>query len=183
MAGTVYLPYWTLPSGRGPTLGNDFWVPFNLKIHPILRYMVQSGRIVVGTKIVTYGAELVGPVGACHPLEAASDLCLRLSANSTRRTRWFTRLGYQPCPHPFLVPLSSLFSDGGTVGCTEAVIARIYPLIYMEKADGRNIFRNVRAEEHVSRHFQELRQRKIESVSVRIQQEFEEEITRQGLPD
>ena len=161
----------------------DGWYCLPAILDPPLRYMLQSGRIGVGTKIITCGAELVGSPEPCHPLEAPPNLCLRLSANSTRRARWYTRLGYQPCPHPFPVPLSSLFPDGGVVGYAEAVIARVYPLIYMEKlADGKYIFRNARSEERASRHHQELRERKIEALSTKIQQQFEEEVTRQGLP-
>jgi breast cancer 2 susceptibility protein len=158
-------------------LVTDGWYSLPAILDPPLKYMVRCGRIAVGTKVITHGAELVGPSDPCHPLEAPPDLCLRLSANATRRTRWFTRLGYQACPHPFHIPLASVFSDGGTVGCTEAVIARVYPLIYMEKADdGRNVFRNSRTEERASQLWQELRQRKIEAISSRIQQDFEEEI-------
>ena len=159
----------------------DGWYSLPAILDPPLKYMVHSGRITVGTKLLTYGAELVGSTDPCHPLEAPSSLCLRLSANSTRRARWYTRLGYQPCPRPFNLSLTSLFPDGGTVGCTEAVIARVYPILYMEKLEnGKNIFRNGRAEERASRVHQKMRQRKIETISCRIQQEFEEEIARQG---
>ena len=165
-------------------LVTDGWYSLPAILDPPLKYMVRCGRIAVGTKVITHGAELVGPSDPCHPLEAPPDLCLRLSANATRRTRWFTRLGYQACPHPFHIPLASVFSDGGTVGCTEAVIARVYPLIYMEKADdGRNVFRNSRTEERASQLWQELRQRKIEAISSRIQLDFEEEIACQGWTD
>ena len=145
--------------------------------------MVQSGKLCIGTKIVTFGAELVGSPEACHPLEAPPTLCLRLSANSTRRARWFARLGYQDCPLSFPLPLPSLFPDGGLVGCTQAVIARVYPLIHMEKVkEGKNIFRSSRAEEQTARQRQDTRQKKIEAISTRIQRELEEEEpTRRGI--
>lgn len=159
----------------------DGWYSLPAILDPPLKYMVRCGRIKVGTKIMTSGAELAGPHDACHPLDIPSGLCLRLSTNSTRRARWFTRLGYQPFPHPFSLPLSSLFPDGGVVGCTQAVIARVYPLIYMEKReDGRNIFRNGRAEERAMRCHQDRRQQAIEAISSRIQREFEEEVSRRG---
>ena len=160
----------------------DGWYSLPAILDPPLKYMLQTGRITVGTKILTCGAELVGSSDACHPLDVPSSLCLQLSANSTRRARWFTKLGYQPSPHPFPVSLASLFPDGGAVGCTEAVIARVYPLIYMERVEeGRNVFRNARAEERASRLSQERRQRKIEAISMRVQREFEEEIAKQGI--
>ena len=160
----------------------DGWYSLPAVLDPPLRHMVRAGRIAVGTKLLIHGAELVGSGDPCHPLEVPPTLCLKLAANSTRRARWFTKLGYQPSPHPFPVPLVSLYPDGGVVGCTEAVIARVYPLIYMEKVEeGRNIFRNHRAEERAAREHQEQRQRKIEAISMRVQQEFEEDIAKQGL--
>ena len=159
----------------------DGWYSLPAVLDPPLRYMLQSGRVAIGTKLMTYGAELVGSTDPCHPLEAPPSLSLRLSANSTRRARWYTRLGYQPSPRPFPLPLSSLFPDGGRVGVTEAVIARVYPIVYMEKMkDGKAVFRNSRAEQRASRAQQLLRERKIEAISSRVRREFEEEIALQG---
>ena len=168
---------------EAPTIEvTDGWYSLPALLDPPLRYMVRSGRISVGTKIMTSGAELVGPRDPCHPLDVPSDLCLGLSANSTRRARWFTGLGYQLSPHPFCLPLSSLFPDGGVVGCTQAVITRVYPFVYMEKMEdgSRSVFRNGRAEERAMRYRQEQRQQAIETVSCRVQREFEEEIARRG---
>ena len=52
---------------------------------------------------------------------------LELYANSTRRAHWDAKLGFQPDRRAFAVPLYSLFSDGGLVGCVDVVITRIYP--------------------------------------------------------
>ena len=159
----------------------DGWYSLPAILDSPLQYMLHSGKISVGTKIITCGAKLVGSADACHPLEAPPTLCLHLSANSTRRARWYARLGYQACPLPFCLPLTSLFPDGGPVGCTEAVIARVYPLIYMENVvEGKNVFRNGRAEERAARQQQELRQKKIEEISSKIQRECEEEVTGKG---
>ena len=39
----------------------------------------------------------------------------------------------------FPVPLTSIFPDGGLVGCTDVVIARVYPLAYLEKDKARRV--------------------------------------------
>jgi hypothetical protein len=183
VSGVYSSPYSKPPTSEGGDTGyptvevTDGWYSLPGILDPPLQYMVHCRKLSVGTKIVTYGAELVGSADGCHPLEAPPTLCLRLSANSTRRVRWYARLGFQTCPVPFSLPLTSLFPDGGLVGCTEAVIARVYPLIYMEKVrDGRNIFRSGRAEEQAASRHQEIRQRKIEAISSRLQKEYEEEL-------
>ena len=159
----------------------DGWYSLPAILDSPLQYMVQSGRVAVGTKIVTSGAELVGAGDACHPLEAPPSLCLHLSSNSTRRARWFARLGYQQSPLPFPLPLPSLFPDGGLVGCTEAIIGRVYPLVFMEKVEGeRAIFRSQRAEERAVRGKQEARQREIERITVGIQREMERKLSQRG---
>ena len=165
-----------------PTLElTDGWYSLPAILDRPLQYMVRSGRLQLGTKIMTYGAEIVGGADACHPLEAPPTLCLRLSANSTRRTRWYAQLGFQPSPHAFSLSLTSLFPDGGLVGYTEGIIARVYPIVFMEKVEGgRSIFRGRRAEERVAQQRHELRQREIERVTSRIQREFEDEIHSRG---
>ena len=53
---------------------------------------------------------------------------LQLYANSTRRASWEVKLGYQVPKYAFSVPLESLYSDGGMVGCINAVVLRKYPM-------------------------------------------------------
>ena len=113
---------------------SDGWYSLPAILDRPLRYMLKAGKITVGSKLITYGAELVGSTGPCHPLEAPASLALKLSANSTRRARWFAPLGYQRLPHPFRLPLASIFADGGLVGCVDVVVSRVYPLLFLEKA-------------------------------------------------
>ena len=113
---------------------SDGWYSLPAILDRPLRHMLKAGRITVGSKVITYGAELVGSAGPCHPLEAPPSLALKLSANSTRRARWFASLGYQRLPRPFPVPLESVFPDGGLVGCVGVVVSRVYPLLFLEKA-------------------------------------------------
>lgn len=160
----------------------DGWYSLPAVVDRPLRHMIRTGKIAVGTKLITYGAELVGDTAPVHPLEAPGTLALKLSTNSTRRARWYARLGYHCSPRPFPVSLSSVLPNGGLVGCTEAVVVRVYPMLYMEKCPegGKNVFRNRRAEERVSRAHDAVRQGRIEAICGRVQREYEEEVERQG---
>jgi hypothetical protein len=53
---------------------------------------------------------------------------LKIYANSTRRALWNAKLGFQRSSRPPVVPVSSLFADGGPVGAVDVVIARVYPV-------------------------------------------------------
>ncbi|KAH0502499.1 Breast cancer type 2 susceptibility protein-like protein [Microtus ochrogaster] len=106
----------------------DGWYSVKAQLDPPLVALVKSGRLTVGQKIITYGAELVGSPDACAPLEAPDSLRLKISANSTRPARWHSKLGFFRDPRPFPLFLSSLFSDGGSVGCVDIIVQRVYPL-------------------------------------------------------
>ncbi|KAM6179023.1 breast cancer type 2 susceptibility protein [Rhynchocyon petersi] len=154
----------------------DGWYAIRAQLDPPLATLLKTGRLVVGQKIITHGAELVGSQEACAPLEAPESLLLKISANSTRPACWYARLGFCPDPRPFSLPLSSLFSDGGAVGCVDVVIQRVYPVQWMEKmSSGMYIFRDERAEEkEVARHA-EARQRRLDVLLARTQAELEEQ--------
>ena len=159
----------------------DGWYSLPCALDPPLKQMIKSGKIMVGTKLLIYGAELVGQNSPAHPLEMSSGCYLRISANSTRRARWFAKLGYQPVPRSFPVPLMSIFPDGGLVGCTDVVIARVYPIAYLEKREGKkSVLRSERMEQKIAALHEAERQRKIDSICSKVQREFEEEVAKQG---
>ena len=159
----------------------DGWYGLPCALDPPLKQMVKSGKITVGTKLLIYGAELIGQSNPAHPLEMPPGCYLRISANSTRRARWFAKLGYQPMPRSFPVPLLSVFPDGGLVGCTDVVIARVYPMAYLEKREGkRSVLRSERMEQKIAALHEAERQRKIDSICSKVQKEFEEEVAKQG---
>nr|KAF6373050.1 BRCA2 DNA repair associated [Pipistrellus kuhlii] len=164
----------------------DGWYAAKAQLDPPLSALVQKGRLAVGQKIITHGAELVGSPDACPPLEAPESLMLKISANSTRPACWYAKLGFSPDPRPFPLPLSSLFSDGGNVGCVDVVIQRAYPMQWMEKtSSGLYIFRNEREEEKEAAKYAEAQQRQLEALFTKIQTEFEEHeenITKQCTP-
>lgn len=57
----------------------DGWYCIKALLDTPLTAMVQKGRLAVGVKVVTHGAELVGSQDACTPLEAPSNLMLKVS--------------------------------------------------------------------------------------------------------
>ncbi|NXB68738.1 BRCA2 protein, partial [Struthidea cinerea] len=163
----------------------DGWYGIRALLDPPLKAFLDRRRLTVGQKIIVHGAELVGPQNGCTPLEAPDSLMLKISANSTRRARWHTKLGFHQDPRPFPVPLSSLYSEGGAVGCIDVVIQRTYPIQWMEKTSaGSYVFRNSRAEEREAAKHAEDQQKKVETLFAKIQAEYEkhEERTSRRTP-
>ncbi|XP_019380064.1 PREDICTED: breast cancer type 2 susceptibility protein isoform X2 [Gavialis gangeticus] len=153
----------------------DSWYSIKAVLDLPLKMLLQRRRLTVGQKIIVHGAELVGSQNACTPLEAPDTLMLKISANSTRRARWYAKLGFHQDPRPFPLSLSSLFSDGGTVGCIDIVIQRAYPLQWMEKKPtGSCVFRNNRAEEREAVKHAENQQKHLEALFAKIQAEYEQ---------
>ncbi|XP_068868421.1 breast cancer type 2 susceptibility protein isoform X5 [Aphelocoma coerulescens] len=163
----------------------DGWYGIRALLDPPLKALLDRRRLTVGQKIIVHGAELVGPQNGCTPLEAPDSLMLKISANSTRRARWHAKLGFHRDPRPFPLPLSSLYSEGGAVGCIDVVIQRTYPIQWMEKTSaGSYIFRNSRAEEREAAKHAEDQQKKLETLFAKIQAEYEkhEERTSRRTP-
>ncbi|NXO26037.1 BRCA2 protein, partial [Cisticola juncidis] len=163
----------------------DGWYGIRALLDPPLKAFLDRRRLTVGQKIIVHGAELVGPQNGCTPLEAPDSLMLKISANSTRRARWHTKLGFHRDPRPFPLSLSSLYSEGGAVGCIDVVIQRTYPIQWMEKTSaGSYIFRNSRAEEREAAKHAEDQQKKLEALFAKIQAEYEkhEERTSRRTP-
>ncbi|XP_066225203.1 breast cancer type 2 susceptibility protein [Saccopteryx leptura] len=163
-------------TGKAATVElTDGWYAVKAQLDAPLSALVQRGRLAVGQKIITHGAELVGSPNACAPLEAPESLMLKISANSTRPACWYAKLGFSPDPRPFPLPLSSLFSDGGKVGCIDVVIERTYLMQWVEKtSSGLYIFRNEREEEKEAAKHADAQQRKLEALLTKIQVEYEE---------
>ncbi|KAM9388345.1 breast cancer type 2 susceptibility protein [Phaethornis superciliosus] len=152
----------------------DGWYGIRALLDPPLKALLHRRRLTVGQKIIVHGAELVGSQNGCPPLEAPDSLMLKISANSTRCARWHTKLGFHQDPRPFPLPLSSLYSEGGAVGCIDVVIQRTYPLQWMEKTSGGSyVFRNSRAEEREAAKHEEDQQKKLEALFAKIQAEHE----------
>nr|XP_046245556.1 breast cancer type 2 susceptibility protein isoform X2 [Scatophagus argus] len=154
----------------------DGWYGIKAQLDEPLTAMLHRGRLAVGGKIIIHGAQLVGSQDACSPLEAPESLMLKICANSSRLARWDSKLGFYRDPRPFLLPVSSLYSNGGPVGCVDIIILRSYPIQWMErKPDGGVVFRSVRAEEKEARRYESQKQKAMEILFAKIQAEFEKE--------
>ncbi|CAH8593559.1 unnamed protein product [Schistosoma rodhaini] len=138
----------------------DGWYQIAWHPDPMLTTLITSGKIRVGSKLVTAGAELIvtnpsstnsKPKGKCSSGDEQIDefkhlygddgvavgMALKLHGNSTRPVSWCSRLGFttkQPSSGAGLypVPLCTLSSDGGICSSIRVVIQRRYSLQYME---------------------------------------------------
>ncbi|XP_036393591.1 breast cancer type 2 susceptibility protein [Megalops cyprinoides] len=163
-------------SPNGVIWVTDGWYSIKALLDAPLTAMLQKGQLTVGGKVVTHGAELVGSQDACPPLEAPESLMLKISANSTRPARWDTKLGFHRDPRPFRLPLSSLYSSGGLVGCVDVVVLRSYPTQWMEKKPGGVfVFRNDRAEEREAQRHSDSKHKAMEVLFAKIQAQFEKD--------
>ncbi|NXP43857.1 BRCA2 protein, partial [Heliornis fulica] len=152
----------------------DGWYGIRALLDPPLKAFLCRRRLTVGQKIIVHGAELVGSQNGCTPLEAPESLMLKISANSTRCARWHAKLGFHRDPRPFPLPLISLYSEGGAVGCIDVVVQRTYPIQWMEKTPaGSYVFRNSRAEERAAAKHADDQQKKLEALFAKIQAEYE----------
>ncbi|XP_041849771.1 breast cancer type 2 susceptibility protein isoform X2 [Melanotaenia boesemani] len=154
----------------------DGWYAIKAQLDEPLTAMLHKGLLAVGGKLIINGAQLVGSQDACSPLEAPESLMLKICANSCRRARWNAKLGFHRDPRPFLLPISSFYSNGGPVGCVDIVMLRSYPIQWMErKPDGSVVFRSTRAEEKEARQYDNHKHKAMEVLFAKIQAEFEKE--------
>lgn len=128
----------------------DGWYQIAWHPDPMLTTLITSGKIRVGSKLVTAGAELVvtnpsstnnQPKRKCSSGDEQIDefkhlygddgvavgMALKLHGNSTRPVSWCSRLGFttkQPSSGAGLypVPLCTLSSDGGICSSIRVVI-------------------------------------------------------------
>ncbi|XP_038673987.1 breast cancer type 2 susceptibility protein isoform X2 [Scyliorhinus canicula] len=154
----------------------DGWYGIKALLDLPLISLLREKKLVVGQKIIIHGAELIGSQDACTPLEAPESLMIKISANSTRPARWYAKLGFHRDPRPFQLPISTLFSEGGMVGCVDVIVVRIYPMQWMEKkSKGMYVFRNERAEEREAQIHYENQQRKLETLYAKIETRLQEQ--------
>lgn len=98
---------------------------------------------------------------------------LHLSANSTRRAKWYSKLGYQRSSRAFPIPIDSIYADGGVVGGLDVIVARTYPLTYMEKTNDSVRVYSERAEDRAARARIEKSEKVAESLYLEACKELE----------
>uniref|UniRef100_A0A0C9QNW4 Brca2 protein n=1 Tax=Fopius arisanus TaxID=64838 RepID=A0A0C9QNW4_9HYME len=126
----------------------DGWYSVTVALDPAMMNYVLQGKIKEGVKLMTYGSQLMGVDEGCHPLEAPGHIRLKIHTNSTRRVKWYTKLGLQKYSGPMEISLRHIHPNGGLIGKVSGVVSRLYPIVYREStANGQTIFRNARSEE------------------------------------
>ncbi|GJQ70783.1 Brca2 [Trypoxylus dichotomus] len=153
----------------------DGWYSIRTLIDNPLIAAVRRKKIRIGTKLLTCGAQLLNCDG-CHPLQITDFVKLKISYNCTRRAVWYAKLGYQKCPEPFAISLSSIHPNGGVIGCIKVHILRIYPIRYMEQVDDKKVWRNTRAEEKYANSFENDRLEKIEKIHYSVHEKFQRDL-------
>ncbi|XP_057378960.1 uncharacterized protein LOC130701035 [Daphnia carinata] len=153
----------------------DGWYSIEAHCDSAMQQLIEKNKIFVGVKLVISGAELVSP-GPSAPLEKGSDTYLKISANSTRRARWDSKLGFYSKPLPFPIALASILPDGGVISHIQVHIIRVYPVTYMEKApDGKTIFRGERQYRRITESAAVRYERMMEKVVEDIEREEDEQ--------
>lgn len=149
-------------------LVSDGWYSVKATTDRLLARMVRSGKIVVGTKVMTCGAELLNCEGV-SPWEDVSSVRLKLSGNSTSRCPWYARLG-QHRARPARA-LRHVDAQGGRVARLRAHVARVYPPLYVEKlGDGTTVTRSERLEQ--------LQQTRLEAARQALAEELQRDVER-----
>ncbi|XP_043476330.1 breast cancer type 2 susceptibility protein-like [Leptopilina heterotoma] len=152
----------------------DGWYSIPVSFDTAMMKNIVDGKIQEGTKIVTYGAELLNCDQGCYPLEKLENVCLKIHTNSTRRARWDVKLGLQKVSGPINSSLKAVDPNGGFIGQVNVIISRIYPIMYREKtSDGQSIYRNEKQEEKAAINYNNEREKKAELLFAKAQEKLE----------
>ena len=112
---------------------SDGWYCIHAILDPYLTRLVQDNLIFVGQKLHIFGASIVGNDNPTPPLEVTASTMLKLQVNGVRRAKWDEKLGFSkrvPLPS---VRIASLKQGGGIAPKLDALILRVYPLVFTEE--------------------------------------------------
>ncbi|XP_060808938.1 breast cancer type 2 susceptibility protein homolog [Amyelois transitella] len=153
----------------------DGWYNIRTCIDKMLVKYVNNGKIKIGTKLVTNGAELVNCEQGVAPWEDISSVRLKIPGNSTRRARWDARLGYH-ANAAILSHLTAVTPDGGKISKLRVLVARVYPPLYVEKfEDGSTVTRSERLEHIHQMKYESERQALVEKIYEEVEKEMSDE--------
>ncbi|XP_022167413.1 uncharacterized protein LOC111031675 isoform X1 [Myzus persicae] len=156
----------------------DGWYSVKGIIDYEMNMLLHKGIIKVGTKLITYNAELIGAGEGIDPLDVDNSVKLKISTNSTRRVRWYAKLGfYKNSTLPIPITLESILPHGGIIGSLSLVILRKYPVMFLEKkTNSKSIFRNEKMETIEAEKYKAYQQKSLEIISNKIKTELIAEI-------
>ncbi|CAH0385559.1 unnamed protein product [Bemisia tabaci] len=154
----------------------DGWYSVKSFVDSAMASLLQRKKIVVGTKLMIQGAELLNCEQGCDPLEVRGNISLKIHSNCTRRAKWDAKMGFFHDSGPIPVRLDSVLCGGGVVGKLHVFIARVYPVLYLSKgANGKSVFLNEKLE--ISQRTSEDREKskRMEAMFNEVKKELEEE--------
>ncbi|KAI0323005.1 hypothetical protein OF83DRAFT_1048027 [Amylostereum chailletii] len=109
----------------------DGWYRLRAEVDEPLARAARKGHLQIGRKLEVAGAKLsTGRSEPCEVLEAYSTVHLILMGNATHLAPWHAKLGFMPKPP--ITTLNSLTPDGGLVQLADLVVAKMYPIAYIE---------------------------------------------------
>ncbi|XP_008186509.2 breast cancer type 2 susceptibility protein-like [Acyrthosiphon pisum] len=152
----------------------DGWYSVQGIIDYEMNMLLQKGIIKVGSKLIIYNAELIGAGEGIDPLDVHDSVKLKISTNSTRRVRWYAKLGfYKNSTLPIPITLESVLPHGGIIGSLSLVILRKYPIMFLEKkTNSKSIFRNEKMETIEAEKYKAYQQKSLEIISNKIKTEL-----------
>ncbi|XP_060865003.1 breast cancer type 2 susceptibility protein-like isoform X2 [Metopolophium dirhodum] len=152
----------------------DGWYSVQGIIDYEMNMLLHKGIIKVGTKLIIYNAELIGAGEGIDPLDVHNSVKLKISTNSTRRVRWYAKLGfYKNSTLPIPITLESVLPHGGIIGSLSLVILRKYPIMFLEKkTNSKSIFRNEKMETIEAEKYKAYQQKSLEIISNKIKTEL-----------
>ncbi|XP_018495367.1 uncharacterized protein LOC100908513 [Galendromus occidentalis] len=149
---------------------SDGWYSVPCDVDGPLQSLMTKGLLRIGQKLCVCGAQLRGAPNGVDPLQL-EDARLSIRYNSTRRARWYAKMGY--LKKSLLVPLFSVVLDGGCLPAVRVKISSCSPLMFFEKfSQGGSIVRPEAAERKERKNYCE----QIESIQEKIREEVLREL-------
>ncbi|KAF0756440.1 breast cancer type 2 susceptibility protein isoform X2, partial [Aphis craccivora] len=151
----------------------DGWYSVQGIIDYEMNMLLHKGIVKVGTKLIIYNAELIGAGEGIDPLDVHNGVKLKISTNSTRRVRWYTKLGfYKNSTLPIPITLESVLPHGGIIGSLSLVILRKYPIMFLEKKTSSKSSTNEKMETIEAEKYKAHQQKALEIISNNIKSEL-----------
>ncbi|KAG0282851.1 Breast cancer 2, early onset [Linnemannia gamsii] len=171
-------------------LVSDGWYTIPAVLDPCLTRAVERGKLKVGSKVHVCRAKLSGAENGVAILELAGEgsesttVSIVLQANSTRLSRWDTKLGFQRSSLNWIKRLRSIVPEGGLVPGLDVIVLRKYPVLYFETLeDGvTKIKRTVKEESRAVDAYREKIQQRYQDMVREVEKEFASEMDAEGRP-
>ncbi|XP_077284063.1 BRCA2, DNA repair associated [Arctopsyche grandis] len=153
----------------------DGWYDVMTTIDPVLSAMIDQKKIVVGTKLIMYGAELMNCPQGVAPLEDKDGVRLKIGANSCRRCASWLKLGLYSKGHnrPLPLKLKNCRPGGGPLPNVRLIPINVYPMLHLNKQpDGSLVMKSDKLQQIQNAKAEAELQIRIEQLYSRVEKEF-----------